>query len=104
MAGRLALITGGNAGLGKETAVALAAMGSRVVFTARDEARGADARREIRARSGSDAVEVMPLDLARLASVRAFVAEFGRAHQSLHVLVNNAGVVLRQRHETEDGC
>src|SRR5580765_3470400 len=104
MAGRLALITGGNTGLGKETAVALATMGARVVFTTRDENRGVDALREIRARSGSDTVESMELDLARFASVRDFVASFADAHDRLHVLVNNAGVVLRRRHETEDGC
>jgi NAD(P)-dependent dehydrogenase (short-subunit alcohol dehydrogenase family) len=103
MAGRLALITGGNAGLGKETAVALAAMDATVVFTSRDEARGAGAAREIRARSGNDTVEAMALDLARLASVRDFVTAFTANHDRLHVLVNNAGVVLRRRHETDDG-
>src|SRR5262245_14390316 len=103
MAGRLALITGGNAGLGKETAVALAAMGARVVITARNETRGADALREIRARSGADNVDVMPLDLGRLASVHDFVAEFTAPHDRLHVLVTNAGVVLRRRRETDDG-
>jgi len=103
MDGRVALITGGNAGIGKETAVALASMGARVVFTARDEARGSDARTEIRTRSGSDEVEVMPLDLARFASVRDFAKRWGDAHDQLDVLVNNAGLILNSRRQTDDG-
>jgi NAD(P)-dependent dehydrogenase (short-subunit alcohol dehydrogenase family) len=103
MDGRVVLITGGNAGIGKETAVALASMGARVVFTARDEARGSDARTEIRTRSGSDEVEVMPLDLARFASVRDFAKRWGDEHDQLDVLVNNAGLILNSRRQTDDG-
>jgi NAD(P)-dependent dehydrogenase (short-subunit alcohol dehydrogenase family) len=103
MDGRVVLITGGNAGIGKETAVALASMGARVVFTARDEARGSDARTEIRTRSGSDEVEMMPLDLARFASVRDFAKRWGDEHDQLDVLVNNAGLILNSRRQTDDG-
>jgi len=103
MDGRVVLITSGNAGIGKETAVALASMGARVVFTARDEARGSDARTEIRTRSGSDEVEVMPLDLARFASVRDFAKRWGDEHDQLDVLVNNAGLILNSRRQTDDG-
>lgn len=103
MAGRVALVTGGNAGLGKETAVALAAMGAHVVFTSRDAARGEAALREIRTRCAGASVEVLPLDLARFRSVRDLVAEFAAAHDRLDVLVNNAGVVLRTRQVTDDG-
>jgi len=103
MDGRVVLITGGNAGIGKETAVALASVGARVVFTARDEARGSDARTEIRTRSGSDEVEVMPLDLARFASVRDFAKRWGDEHDQLDVLVNNAGLILNSRRQTDDG-
>jgi NAD(P)-dependent dehydrogenase (short-subunit alcohol dehydrogenase family) len=103
MAKKLVLITGGNTGIGKETAVALAAMGARVVFTARDAQKGRDALAEIIARSGRDDVEVMSLDLASLASVRAFAAAFADAHGELDVLINNAGGVLGTRSETEDG-
>jgi NAD(P)-dependent dehydrogenase (short-subunit alcohol dehydrogenase family) len=101
--GRVVLITGGNAGIGKETAVALASRGARVVFTARDAARGTEARTEIRTRSGSDEVEVMPLDLARFASVRDFAKRWGDEHDQLDVLVNNAGLILNSRRQTDDG-
>jgi NAD(P)-dependent dehydrogenase (short-subunit alcohol dehydrogenase family) len=103
MDGRTVLITGGNTGIGKETAVELAAAGARVVFTARDAAKGAAARDEIRARSGNESVDVVALDLARLASVRELVADFAGRHDHLDALVNNAGVMLGSRRETEDG-
>lgn len=103
MDGRTVVITGGNAGIGKETAVALARDGARVIFTSRDAARGADALAEITGRSASTAVEVMPLDLASLASIRTFAEQVLAATDRIDVLVNNAGLLLQQRTETEDG-
>jgi NAD(P)-dependent dehydrogenase (short-subunit alcohol dehydrogenase family) len=103
MAGRTVLVTGGNTGIGKETAVALAVDGAHVVFTARNPDKGAEALADIRARSGSDAVDVMELDLARLTSVREFASRFADTHARLDVLVNNAGLMLASRQETEDG-
>ena len=99
------LITGGNAGLGLETAVALATMGAAVTITARDAARGDAARQEIIERSGADAqqVEVMALDLASTDSIRRFAEAFLATHPRLDVLVNNAGLILSERTETEDG-
>jgi len=103
MHGRTVLITGGNTGLGLETGVALAREGAEIVFTSRDAQKGEAARTEIRDRSGSDAVEVMELDLASLASVREFAPRFAASHDHLDVLVNNAGVMLGSRRETVDG-
>ncbi len=103
MDGRVVLVTGGNTGIGKETAVALAAMGARVVFTARDATRGEEALAEIRTRSGNDAVEVTALDLASFASVRDFAKRWDDEHDRLDVLVNNAGLILNSRRETGDG-
>jgi NAD(P)-dependent dehydrogenase (short-subunit alcohol dehydrogenase family) len=103
MTGRTVLITGGNAGIGQETAVALATAGAEVVFTSRDATRGEDARAEIRERSTSAAVDVMPLDLASFASVRDFAKQWSDTHDHLDVLVNNAGLVLSSRRETVDG-
>jgi NAD(P)-dependent dehydrogenase (short-subunit alcohol dehydrogenase family) len=103
MTGKLVLITGGNAGIGKETAVGLASKGAHVVVTSRDATRGADAVAEIKQRSGNDAVDVMALDLARLASVREFAAAFLDRYDRLDVLIDNAGLVLASRSVTEDG-
>jgi retinol dehydrogenase-12 len=100
--GKVAVITGGNSGIGLETAVALARDGAHVVITSRNPERGATALAEIESRSGN-AAEVMPLDLASFASVRNFADVFGRTHDRLDILVNNAGVILKQRHVTEDG-
>src|SRR5262245_50428000 len=103
MAGKIVLITGGNTGIGLETAVGLAKLGAQVVITSRDEVRGRDAVAEIKRRSGSELVDVMELDLARLASVREFAAAFLSRYDRLDVLVENAGLVLRSRSVTEDG-
>ena len=103
MAGQIVLITGGNAGIGKETAVGLASKGAHVVFTSRDAARGEAALAEIKQRSGNDAVDVMALDLASLASVRAFADAFLDRYDRLNVLIDNAGLVLTSRRVTEDG-
>jgi NAD(P)-dependent dehydrogenase (short-subunit alcohol dehydrogenase family) len=103
MSGKLVLITGGNAGIGKETAIGLASKGAHVVFTSRNAARGNDALAEIEQRSGNDAVDVMTLDLASLASVREFAAAFLDRYDRLDVLIDNAGLVLGSRSVTEDG-
>jgi NAD(P)-dependent dehydrogenase (short-subunit alcohol dehydrogenase family) len=102
MQGKTVLITGGNSGIGKETAVALARAGAAVVFTSRDPHRGEQAAADIRQRSGAD-VHVMPLDLASFASIRAFAADFLQRYERLHVLINNAGLILSQRTETREG-
>ena len=103
MDGKVVLITGGNAGVGKETAVGLARAGAHVIFTARDATRGADALADVRHRSGSTSVEVMPLDLASFASIRSFSDRFLSSHDRLDVLVNNAGLMQQHRAVTDDG-
>jgi NAD(P)-dependent dehydrogenase (short-subunit alcohol dehydrogenase family) len=97
------VITGGNAGIGKETAVGLAEQGANVVITSRDPDRGTAAAAEIRERSGSDAVDVTRLDLASFASIRQLASELVDRVDRLDVLIANAGGVLGRRHETEEG-
>ncbi|MFI1992974.1 oxidoreductase [Actinoplanes sp. NPDC020271] len=87
--GRVAVVTGANSGLGLVTATELARHGARVVLAVRDTAAGAEAARRV----GGD-VEVRELDLASLASVRAFAAKLATDHPAIDLLVNNAGVVL----------
>jgi NAD(P)-dependent dehydrogenase (short-subunit alcohol dehydrogenase family) len=103
MAGKVVVITGGNTGIGKEAAVGLAGLGARVVITSRNEDRGRAALQEIRDRSGNDSVEVMPLDLASFRSIRSFAADALDGFERIDVLVNNAGLILLRRTETEDG-
>lgn len=103
MDGKFVVITGANAGIGKEAAVALAGRGAHVIGTARDPERGQAALDEIRARSGRDDAEILPLDLASFASIRAFASGVLDRYDRVDVLVNNAGAVLSDRRETADG-
>ncbi len=103
--GKVCLITGGNSGIGKFTAIGLAKLGATVVMVSRDQARGEAARDEIIKSSGtkSENVELMVADLASLDSVRRLASDFLQSHSSLHVLVNNAGLILAKRAVTKDG-
>ncbi|XP_005803900.1 retinol dehydrogenase 14-like [Xiphophorus maculatus] len=90
--GKTVLITGGNSGIGKETAVALATRGARVIIACRDPEKAEEAVREIKLQSRSFNVFHMELDLASLRSVRDFCKKFLQKEKSLHILVNNAGM------------
>jgi NAD(P)-dependent dehydrogenase (short-subunit alcohol dehydrogenase family) len=103
VADKTILITGGNTGIGKEAAAGLASLGAQVVITSRNEERGRSARQEIAARSGNNSVDVMALDLASFRSIRSFTADVLDRFDRLDVLVDNAGLILRRRTETEDG-
>jgi retinol dehydrogenase 12 len=100
--GRTFLVTGGNTGIGRATATALARDGGRVYIACRSAAAGAAAVSAIQEAAGSEAVWLLPLDLASLASVRDCAAAYLAAGEPLHVLVNNAGVG-GQRGLTADG-
>lgn len=100
LTGRRAVITGANSGLGLQTAVALARKGADVVLACRDEQRGRAAEGRVRSLTGSEGVEMRVLDLASLASVRAFAAGLDGP---VHLLVNNAGVMATPKATTADG-
>jgi len=100
--GRTFLVTGGNTGIGRATATALARDGGRVYIACRSAAAGAAAVSAIQEAAGSQAVWLLPLDLASLASVRDCAAAYLATDEPLHVLVNNAGVG-GQRGVTADG-
>jgi len=101
--GRIAIVTGANSGLGSETALALARRGAHVVLACRDAAKAQSALQAIRAASPAASAEVMGLDLASLASVRAFAEAFVAQHGRLDLLCNNAGVMAIPRRRTADG-
>jgi NAD(P)-dependent dehydrogenase (short-subunit alcohol dehydrogenase family) len=103
MTGKTVVITGGNSGIGLETAVALAKAGAKTVITARDRARGEAAVADIRARSGHDDVDLVVFDLGNIASIREGAAAILQKCARIDVLVNNAGLVLSDRRETTDG-
>ncbi|MGH3256499.1 MAG: SDR family oxidoreductase [Streptosporangiaceae bacterium] len=90
--GRTFLVTGGNTGIGRATALGLAQRGGRVYIACRSVPKGEAAAASIRAATGNASVWVLPLDLADLDSVRSCAAEFLARGEPLHVLVNNAGL------------
>src|SRR3954467_1876205 len=88
--GKLAVVTGGNSGIGYEAALALAGKGAHVILAVRSAEKGQAAVTAIqRAHPGAQA-EVMALDLSNLASVRRFAETFLQRFDSLPLLINNA--------------
>ena len=87
---RVAVVTGGNRGIGREICRQLADLGLHVVLTARDEARAKEAARELVA-EGRGFVVGARLDVRDAESVRAAFASIARSHGPVDVLVNNAG-------------
>ena len=102
MEGRVCLITGASSGIGKASAEQLASMGAYVVMVCRGREKGERAKADVEAKSGSRSVELMLADLTSFDSVRALSREYQETHDSLHVLINNAGVALLRRAVTND--
>lgn len=98
--GRVALVTGGNSGLGYQTALQLARKGARVLLAARDRGRGAAALERLAADVPAGHAELVHLDLADLASVERFSTGFLAGGEGLDLLVNNAGVMAIPHRET----
>ncbi len=100
LTGRRAIVTGGAGGLGRETARALAAAGADGTIAARNLDAASLAAKEISKQAGHPGVHAARLDLADLASVRAFALDW---RGPLHVLVNNAGIMASPEQRTPEG-
>jgi NAD(P)-dependent dehydrogenase (short-subunit alcohol dehydrogenase family) len=101
-AGRTAVVTGGNSGLGYETCRALAMRGANVIMAVRDENRGRAAADRLRSGTGRE-VQIARLDLADLDSVRAFATGLIERGAPIDLLVNNAGIGMAPRSVTAQG-
>ncbi len=101
--GRTALVTGANSGLGLHTSMELARKGARVLMAARTPAKGEQALARVRREVPGATAELLHLDLASLASVRAAAAEVAERAPGLDLLVDNAGVMAIPRRATADG-
>ncbi|RYG64472.1 SDR family NAD(P)-dependent oxidoreductase, partial [bacterium] len=103
LSGKRFVVTGGNSGIGLVTVRQLVMQGAAVTLACRRVAEGERERDAIVASGVRGTIEVAPLDLASLASVRAFAASFLATHGTLHGLVNNAGVMNTPAGKTTDG-
>ncbi|CAG2240970.1 RDH12 [Mytilus edulis] len=101
--GKTAIITGGNTGIGKETAIDLAKRGAKVIIACRDMTRANAAADDIKRISGSKEIYVRHLDLASLKSVRTFAENIKRTEKRIDILLNNAGVMACPYGKTVDG-
>jgi retinol dehydrogenase 12 len=102
LADRTFIITGANTGIGKITALELARRGARVILACRSKERTLPVIEEIRRETNNDRIELVPLDLSDLASVRACAKELLDRKLPIHGLINNAGLA-GQRGVTKDG-
>lgn len=103
MKGRTVLITGGTAGIGRHSALALAKLGARVVIVGRNPEKTTRVESELRAESGSASVESLLADLSKMSEVRALAAAATSRYGTIDVLLNNAGAVNLSKEITSEG-
>ncbi|KAJ6660210.1 hypothetical protein lerEdw1_017910 [Lerista edwardsae] len=103
LTGTVVVITGANTGIGKETAKDLASRGARVILACRDVAKAEAAANEIRTNTRNQQVVVKKLDLADTKSIREFAENLLKEEKELHILINNAGVMICPYAKTANG-
>jgi protochlorophyllide reductase len=101
--GRVVIITGANSGLGYESAIALARKGACVVMACRHIEKAQRARQDLLNSVPNSKVDILPLDLCSLESVRTFAESFNLIYDRLDILINNAGVMWMDYGKTKDG-
>jgi NAD(P)-dependent dehydrogenase (short-subunit alcohol dehydrogenase family) len=103
LAGKIAIVSGANSGIGYETARALAYKKAKVILACRNKNKGEEAVRQIAHEYPEAKAELIQLDLSDLASVRRFADEFARDYDRLDILINNAGIMATPFGKTADG-
>ena len=101
--GKVIIVTGANSGIGFEAAKEFARKGAQTILACRSMDKAQAALTEIQAEIPNAPAEIMPLDLASLASVRRFAETFKAKYDRLDVLANNAGIMMTPYGLTEDG-
>jgi NAD(P)-dependent dehydrogenase (short-subunit alcohol dehydrogenase family) len=101
--GKSVVITGANSGLGYESAKILSRAGAKVVMACRSLSKGEKARESILQHNPGADLVIMELDLTSLQSIRNFAGHYKEQNQKLHILINNAGIMMTPFHLTEDG-
>ncbi|KAJ7590327.1 NAD(P)-binding protein [Mycena floridula] len=103
LTGKIAIVTGGNTGIGKETVKVLLQKNATVYIGARSEAKAIEAINELLTQTGKTA-KFLKLNLASLESIKSATEEYQRKEQQLHILINNGGVMKPPIDQlTEDG-
>ncbi|OLY78477.1 Short-chain dehydrogenase TIC 32, chloroplastic [Smittium mucronatum] len=100
---KFAIVTGANSGIGFETAKALALAGFHVIMACRNKESTEEAISKLELETGLKTFEFMQLDLSSFKSIDAFVEQYKKSHDKLHLLVNNAGVMMCPYSKTKDG-
>lgn len=90
---KTAVITGANAGIGYQAALKLAERDTRILMACRSMDKARQARRDLLARVPGANIEILPLDVSELSSIKEFVARFSEQVETLDILINNAGIV-----------
>ena len=103
MQNKIVLITGASAGLGKETALALAKQGAHVVMLCRNADKAEAVKAELIQQSGNSHIDILLCDLADLNAVKRAALEFKQKYSRLDVLINNAGFMILEKQSTPNG-
>jgi len=103
LSGYTALVTGGNSGIGFETALSIAQRGAEVIIACRNQQFAEEAVKDIKRKSNSKKVDFILVDFADLSSVRRCAQNYLDSNKPLHILVNNAGINSKDYKETKDG-
>jgi len=103
LSGKVALVTGASSGIGVETARALLSAGTEVVLAVRDLEKGGKVLEDLQASTVNARASLLHLDLGLLESVRTAAAEFLSKHDTLQILINNAGIMATPHSYTPDG-
>ena len=103
LTGKTAIITGGNSGIGFETAKGLLQMGANIILAVRNIEKGEAALAALTNLHPKAQIRVIQLDLADLESIRAFAEEFKNSCDKLDILINNAGLMAPPYAKTKDG-
>ncbi len=103
MQGKIALVTGANAGMGKVIATELAQQGATVVMVARNRQKGEEVKAGIAEATGNSSLGLLVADLSSQHAVRQLAQEFQQRYEHLHILINNAGAHVQPRQVSVDG-
>lgn len=101
--GKIAVVTGSSSGIGYETARILASKNASVIVAVRNLQKGQTAAEKIKREFTGADLKVMELDLSDLKSVERFADDFKKQYKQLHLLINNAGVMIPPYSKTKDG-